>query len=62
MFAFYTSDSDDFSYFDIGAIDQTAALDYSNLYMQPIISGTNTWTQYVTGIQFETDSYATTSM
>ena len=54
VFAFYLAADSEYSYFDLGAIDETAMFDSTNLYYQSITSE-NQWSQKVTGVRFGTD-------
>ena len=54
VFAFYLAADSEYSYFDLGAIDETAMLDSANLFYQSITSA-NQWSQQVKGVRFGTD-------
>ena len=54
QFAFYLASDAEYSYFDIGALDETAMADSTNLFYQPITSQ-NLWSQTVKGVRFGSD-------
>ena len=51
VFAFYLADGSEYSYFDLGAIDETAMLDSEQLVTQST-STADSWSQTLQGIRF----------